>query len=75
MTANTSATKLSGTRAWNRSLIELTNTTRGDPQVYGWRKAAGWMARPNPGPLVLGSPSSWYLADPIAFSRRASASA
>ncbi len=35
ITSNTSRTKLSGTRAWNRSLIEFTNTVRRPAQVYG----------------------------------------
>jgi hypothetical protein len=30
------------------------------------------MVMPKPGPLVRGSPSFWYFADPMAFSRLAS---
>src|SRR5512135_2547617 len=61
----------SGTRAWNRSLIELTNTSREVRHRRGTSSAAGCKVRPKPGPEVHGSPSTWYLPAPIAFSRRA----
>ena len=67
--------KGTGTRAWNRSLMLLTNTSRGVRQVYGSCSASGWMVIPKPGPEVRGSPSCWYLAAPMALSRLASVSA
>ncbi len=41
MTWNTWRTKASGMRAWNRSDIELTNTTRGAFHPYGTSNASG----------------------------------
>lgn len=75
MTAKTSRMNDSGTRAWNRSLIEFTNATRGERQVYGSDSASGWIVSPNPGPDVRGSPSAWYFSLPIALSRFDSVSA
>jgi len=75
ITANTRATNSAGTRAWNRSDIELTNTTRGSRHRNGAVKVCSWVATPNPGPLVRGSPSFWYFADPIPFNRFANVSA
>jgi hypothetical protein len=40
ITANTSRTNASGTRAWKRSLIELTNTRLGLRHPYGCRRAS-----------------------------------
>jgi hypothetical protein len=67
--------KPTGTRAWNRSLMLLTKTSRGVRQVYGSSSASGWTVIPKPGPDVRGSPSCWYFSAPIAFSRLASVSA
>jgi hypothetical protein len=64
-------TKPSGTLAWNRSLMLLTNTVLGVRQVYGSRNALLWIVTPKPGPDVLGSPSVWYLAAPMALRRLA----
>src|SRR5437667_8712797 len=75
ITAKTRRTKLTGTRAWNRSLMELTKTTRGSRHRYGNARSDSWTVTPNPGPDVRGSPSAWYLADPIAFNRLARANA
>ena len=75
ITANTRAMNSSGTRAWNRSDIELTNTRRGRLQRLGAVRTSSWVVIPNPGPLVRGSPSVWYFAEPIALSRRARVSA
>jgi hypothetical protein len=58
-----------------RSLIELTKITHGRRQRLGSSSSVGGMVTPKPGPLVRGSPSCWYLAWPIAFSRAASARA
>jgi hypothetical protein len=41
----------------------------------GTDNAAGCTVTANPGPELRGSPSRWYLADPIAFNRFASLSA
>jgi hypothetical protein len=57
------------------SLIELTNTLRGARQRNGSVMAISWTVTPKPGPLVRKSPSFWYFADPIAFSRLAMVSA
>ena len=54
-----------------RSLMLLTNTSRGVCQVYGSRSASGWTVIPKPGPEVRGSPSFLYFSAPIAFSRLA----
>jgi hypothetical protein len=75
MTSKTSLTKLSGTLAWNRSLMLLTNTVLGVRQVYGSPNAVLWVVTPNPGPDVRGSPSVWYLAAPMALRRLAKARA
>jgi hypothetical protein len=75
MTLNTRLTNSSGTRAWNRSLIELTNTSRGSRHRNGRLRSPSWRATPKPGPEVRGCPSVWYFADPIAFRRFASVSA
>ena len=69
ITANTRATNSAGTRAWNRSDIELTNTTRGSRHRNGAASVASWVVTPNPGPDVRGSPSFWYFADPMLLSR------
>src|SRR5215218_4815616 len=50
---------------WNRSLIELTKITRGRRHLVGVCNSLGWIVTAKPGPLVLGSPSRWYLACPI----------
>jgi len=57
------------------SLIEFTNTLRGFRHRNGSAEASSCTVTPNPGPLVRGSPSRWYFAWPIAFSRFASRSA
>jgi hypothetical protein len=72
ITVKTFNTNSAGTRAWNRSLIELTKTRRGSFQRNGSPSEPGCTASPNPGPLVGGLPSVWYLAWPIALSRLAS---
>ena len=53
----------------------LTNTFRGVRHFNGSSMTVGCTITPNPGPLVRGSPSTWYLADPIALSRLAKANA
>jgi hypothetical protein len=58
-----------GTRAWNRSLMELTKTVVGFRQRSGSVSASGWTASPKPGPEVRGSPSVWYLAWPMPLRR------
>jgi len=73
--AHVRATKERLTRACPMSLIEFTNTLRGVRHRSGSVSASSCMVTPNPGPLVRGSPSRWYLAWPIAFSRFASVSA
>ncbi len=57
---NTRRTKSDGTRAWNRSLIEFTNTTRGSRQRRGMPSASSWTVTAKPDPEVRGSPSFWY---------------
>ncbi len=69
ITANTCLMNGRGTRAWNRSLIEFTNTVRGVLHAYGSNSDSGCTATPKPGPLVRGSPSFWYFGAPIALSR------
>ena len=49
--------KSSGTSGWNRSLIELTNTSRGVRHEYGIVRVSGCSVSAKPGPLVRGSPS------------------
>ncbi len=56
-----------------RSLIELTNTRSGCRHRSGTVSVSGWIVSANPGPLVRGSPSCWYLAWPIALRRLAMA--
>ena len=67
--------KSSGTSGWKRSLIELTNTKRGERHEYGIARVSEWSVSAKPGPLVRGSPSLRYLGWPMALSRLASASA
>ncbi len=61
---NTRRTKSDGTRAWNRSLIEFTNTTRGSRQRRGMPSASSWTVTAKPDPEVRGSPSFWYSRSP-----------
>ena len=58
-----------GTSSWNRSLIEFTKISLGALQPLGTSSAEGWTVSLKPGPLVRGSPSSWYFGEPIALSR------
>jgi len=57
------------------SFIEFTNTLRGVRHRSGTASVSACTVTPNPGPLVRGSPSRWYLGWPIAFSRLAIVSA
>jgi hypothetical protein len=75
MTAQIRANAVRGTLACPTSDMLLTNTRRGVRHPSGSLIASSWTATPNPGPLVRGSPSRWYFADPIALSRLASVSA
>lgn len=75
MTAQIRAVARRPTRAWPRSDMLLTNTLRGVRQLSGSSIALSWTVTPKPGPLVRGSPSAWYFADPIALSRLARVSA
>jgi hypothetical protein len=75
ITANTLAMNSSVTPLWNRSDIEFTNTSRGLRHRKGSSRTSGCMAMPKPGPLVRGSPSVWYFAEPIALRRLAMPSA
>ena len=75
ITSNTRATNAAGTRAWNRSDMLLTNTTRGVRHRSGAVSVDSCTVTPNPGPLVRASPSFWYFGEPMALSRRASVSA
>ncbi len=72
MTAHTCARKSAGTLACMTSAMLSTNTTLGLRHLSGLVSTSSCMATPNPGPLVRGSPSVWYFAWPIAFSRPAS---
>jgi len=69
MTSNTWAMKCDVTRAWKRSLMELTKTIRGVRHFNGWSSELGCMVTAKPGPDVRGSPSFWYFSAPIAFRR------
>lgn len=75
MTWKTSRMYDDGTGAWNRSDMLLTKMTRGDDHRRGISSAEGCSVIAKPGPLVRGSPSSWYFGLPIAFKRLARASA
>lgn len=72
MTSHTRAMNPSETIGWNRSDIELTKTRRGFRHLNGSARTSGCSVTPNPGPLVFGLPSRWYLLLPIAFRRLAS---
>ncbi len=71
MVANTRATNAAGTLAWARSAMLSTKQTLGLRQRSGSVRTSSCNATPNPGPDVRGSPSVWYFAWPIAFSRLA----
>jgi hypothetical protein len=75
ITANTRARKSRGTRAWNRSDMELTNTVRGLRHDMGSVSVSGCTVSAKPGPEVNGLPSFWYLGEPMALSRLAIRSA
>lgn len=63
----------SGTRGWNRSVIEPVNTSRGARQRDGTASRPGCRVTAKPGPLVRGSPSRVWAGLPMARSRRAKA--
>jgi hypothetical protein len=75
MTAQVCATNERLIRACPTSLMLFTNTLRGFRHRSGSDSTSACIVTPNPGPLVRESPSRWYFAWPIAFSRLASVSA
>src|SRR5487761_597674 len=75
ITAQVRATKPRLIRACPTSLMLFTKTLRGVRHRSGSSSTSTCIVMPNPGPLVRGSPSCWYFAWPIAFSRLASVSA
>jgi hypothetical protein len=72
---STAHTRVGPSTPTETSAMLSTKQTLGLRHRSGSGSASGCGATPNPGPEVRGSPSVWYFACPIAFSRLASVSA